>query len=216
MNKRNLRQHMADFYGDKSPSSEMADRLVALAEVDRGRIAPAEPVHGPDVVYRYPGRWLQGLVGVAASIALALSAVAYYKAQDAAADRLGVDARLARDIPRVGMTSVSNMGVPRLVAVKFQIDGCPLSAGIEPVFAELIENYAERPVMFARYDMTNAKSRCFSKSMATGLGFNWACEGAYQSGTILLIDRERREVLAKVTDGLELPMMVQTLDRALD
>ena len=210
MSRRDLRQHMADFYGDKSLSSGTTDRLVALAEVDRGRIAP-------DVVYRYPGRWLQGLVGVAASVALALSAAAYYKVQDSAAvDRLAVDSRMHGEIPRVGVTRVSHGGVPRLVAVKFQVDGCPLAARIEPVFAKLVESYAEKPVMFARYDMTNAKSRCFSRNMATGLGFHWACEGPYQSGTILLIDRKRREVLAKVTDGLELPEMVRTLDRALD
>lgn len=209
MSKRDLRQHMADFYGDKSLSSGTSDRLVALAEFDRGRFTS-------DVVYQYPGRWLQGLVGVAASIALALSAAAYYKVQDVAADRLAVDTRLAGEVPRVGMTTVSERGVPRFVAVKFQIDGCPLAARIEPVFVQLVENYAERPVMFARYDMTNAQSRCFSKNMAKGLGFNWACEGAFQSGTILLIDRKRREVLAKVTDGLELPEMVRTLDRALN
>lgn len=144
------------------------------------------------------------------------AAAAYYKVQDAAAvDRFPIGSQVAR-IPRVDVTRVSKGGVPRLVAVKFQVDGCPLAARIEPVFAELVESYAEKPVMFARYDMTNAKSRCFSKNMATGLGFNWACEGAFQSGTILLIDRERREVLAKLTDGLGLPEMVRTLNRALD
>lgn len=209
MNKRDMRQHMADFYADKSPSSEMADRLVALADVDRGRITPS-------VVYRYPGRWLQGLVGVAASVALVLSAVAYYTVQDTVVNRLAVDTQRVGAFPQVGATRVSDGSVPRLVAVKFQVDGCPRSARMEPVFTELVENYAERPVMFARYDMTNAKSRCFSKNMASGLGFEWACEGAFQSGTILLIDRERREVLAKVTDSLELPKMVQTLDRALE
>ncbi|MCH7592650.1 MAG: hypothetical protein IH989_07725 [Planctomycetes bacterium] len=130
MSRRDLRQHMADFYGDKSLSSGTTDRLVALAEVDRGRITP-------DVVYRYPGRWLQGLVGVAASVALALSAAAYYKVQEASVDRLPVGSQVAGGIPRVGLTTVSDGGVPRLVAVKFQVDGCARAARIEPVFAEL-------------------------------------------------------------------------------
>lgn len=217
MSKHDLRQHVADFYGDKSLSSPAVARLVSLAEADRGERVG-------EVIHRRRGRWLFSMIGVAAGVALTLLAAPLFRVQDdAARNPADIASLLVVEKDSTGGSELvngpSNSGhqlVPRLVAVNFQVDGCPAAARMEPVFTELVCKYADKRVMFARYDMTNEKSKRFSSNVATGLGINWACEGTCQSGTILLIDRERSKVLAKVTNGQNIPEMVRALDRALD
>ena len=77
MSNRDLREQMADFYGDKSMSPATADRLVSLAEADRGghALTPA----------KHPGRWLHGLVGLAAGIAITLLAAPLFNVKDGGA-----------------------------------------------------------------------------------------------------------------------------------
>ena len=209
MSNKDLRQHMTDFYDEKSVSPATVARLEALANADRG-------YGGPQVVQAYPGRWLQASVGLAASVALVLSAATFYQVQTL--DRTGANVEGAPrriTIPVVNGPLRAGTAVPRYVMVKFQIDGCPLAAGIEPAFCKLVEQYSERPVMLARYDMTNTASHRLSRNMATGLGIDWAYEGGFQSGTILLIDRKQCEVVCTMTSEEQLPDMVLKLDKAL-
>ncbi len=210
MSRQTLRQHLTEYYGNQPLSGATADRLRSLADVDRDSGAR-------EVVYRYPGRWLQITVGLAACIALVLSAASFY----AVRGRTHVDQFVGRDpigqrVPAVNRSFVSGVLSPRYVTVKFQIDGCPLAAGIEPTFVKLLEKYCERPVLFARYDMTDAKRQRLSQNQAVGLGIDWAYEGAFQSGTILLIDRKQGKILATCTNREQLPEMVSALDRALN
>lgn len=77
MSNRDLRQHMAEFYSDKSMSPEAVDRLVSLAEASRGDRTGR-------LVHRGPARLLYGVVGVAAGVAMTLLAVPLFNSQSGA------------------------------------------------------------------------------------------------------------------------------------
>ena len=104
---------------------------------------------------------------------------------------------------------------PKLVAVKFQIEGCPFAEAAEPVFAELKKKFGDRSVVFAKYDMTSKMTLTQSRNLACCLGINWIYEGPFQSGMIKLIDRECGKVLATLTDRSQMPDMEQALASAL-
>ncbi len=208
MSRGNLRDHLENFYGEKSLSPETAERLRALAAAD------TDPSHRT-ASHRQPVG-LNRLTGIAAGIALILSGASFYMVSSR--DAGGRKESIGR-IP-VGGQVVNHRGFAdaaeaRYVAVKFQIDGCPRAAEVEPAFCEMVDKLGDKPVMFGRYDMTNAVNRRLSHDWACVMGIDWACQGAAQSGTILLLDRKTGDVVGKLTDRQQLPEMMRTLDQAM-
>lgn len=209
MTRGSTKDHISGYYTGESLSPEITRRLAALAEIDR---------LGESVVPVAPGRslWPLRLFGVAASIALILSSVSLYVVYRRVSDipLLDQDAIAnTMESTRNGLTHVAT--APRLVAMKFQIEGCPLAASTEPAFVQLVNKYCEQPVMFVRYDMTNEQSQRFSRNTAASLGVDWAYRGAAQSGTILLIDRATGRTLATLTNCEQLGVMDRTIEQAL-
>lgn len=202
MSTRNLSEHLTRLYAEKSLPSETASRLEELAGVDL-QDAPRRKA------YRAPGRWPQRLTSLAASVALLLSISSLYMVQTRNA------AIPVVELPLTVPPDAGASDIPALVMVKFQIDGCPLAAAVEPAFAALLRKYANEPgVVFARCDITETTLRQ-SCALAACLGVDWAYEGPHQSGMIKLIDRERGEVLATLTDQEQMPELETVLARAL-
>lgn len=208
----NLRQHLEEFYSGESPPAETVDRLRHLAHAD------ATGVHLES--HRGQGAWWSpSMTGMAASLAMILSAASFYvvitRTTPSSQPRIVRTGGSDWPVPITNASMNHPQDMPNLVAVKFQIDGCPMAAAVEPVFCELIKKFSDKQVFFARYDMSDSVNRRLSANLASGLGINWACQGASQSGTILLIDRNSCEVVAKLTNRQGLPHMVATLDRMI-
>ena len=104
---------------------------------------------------------------------------------------------------------------PRLVLVKFHMDGCPFSAETAPAFTELFDKYGNRAIVFAKYDMTDEDALKHSGMLARDLGIGWTYKGQFQSGLIEVVDRERGEIVATLSRRDELPQMERVLDRVL-
>ena len=207
MNRRTLKDHLTQHYAGMSLPSQTADRLSALAEVDLG--TPDAPR-----AMRHADLWWPRLTAIAAGIAVIVSGAALYVAKTQVR-RPGSDRSIAGDpIEITPPDQQSGEVVPRLVAVKFQADGCPFAAAVEPVFLELAEKYCGKPIIFTRFDLTNEAKRQQSRNLACGLGIEGICEGPYQSGMIKLIDRQNGEVLATLTKREQLPEMEDMLARA--
>lgn len=205
MNRHNLRDCLTDFYAERSLPSSTAHRLKALANVDLGA---ASRTFAP----RFPARWAYFLGGFMSSVALIVSAVLLYVVAYGLPRNPLPDSRELMPISPSRNLAVSEEDiVPRFVTVKFQIQGCPLADAVEPLFTELVEKYGDKPVIFARFDLTDEASLRQSHSLTLGLGIDWIYEGPYQSGMIKLIDRYRDVVLVTVTDREQLPQMENAL-----
>lgn len=211
MIRQNLREHLAGYYGGKSISPETANRLQLLAQVD-------EQGHRHVPTSHIPPRWLQPAFAAAACMALVMSSVSLYLIQKGDGQGDNLEYLLTNPVSHrnVGASmQFANHPTPNLVAVKYQIQGCPLAAECEPVFVGLVDKFGEQPVIFCRYDMTNQTTRAQSHNLASVLGVDWAYEGPRQSGTILLIDRESRKVLARLTEPRQIAQLEEAIICAL-
>lgn len=209
MSRHNLRDCLTDFYAERSLPSSTAHRLQALANVD---LEAASRTFAP----RFPARWAYVLVGFTSSVALIVSAVSLYLVAFGFQRIPVTDSGELMPVSHPVNLAVGKQDtVPRFVTVKFQIQGCPLSDAVEPLFTELVEKYGDKPVIFARFDFTDEASLRQSHSLTLGLGIDWIYEGAYQSGMIKLIDRYRDVVLVTVTDREQLPQMEDALALAV-
>jgi thiol-disulfide isomerase/thioredoxin len=203
-----LKDQLTQHYARESLPADAAHRLQALADADQGHPDPA-------LADRHSGDWWSRMSALAAGIAVILSGTVLFVVitQEPLRQVAGRDGLTSatRDVSTNGS---ANGVVPRLVAVKFQAEGCPLAAAIEPVFKKLADKYCDKPVVFARLDVTDDASLKQSRNLACGLGIDWVYEGAYRSGMIKLVDREHHQVLATVTDREQLPDMENMLARA--
>jgi thiol-disulfide isomerase/thioredoxin len=205
MSTRTLKDHLVEHYGGMDLPPQVVRRLGALADAE----GEADVSH--KLALR--SRWTP--VGVAVCIVLLATSVGLQVYQIARRPAALLVQRPAEPVSGWRAEPVDSGGAPRLVAVKFHIDGCPYAAETAPLFAALIDKYAEKPVVFAKYDMTTPARMAQSKNLARALGVEWLYEGAYQSGMIELVDRESGQVLAKVTKRNELETIEQALDQAL-
>lgn len=96
--------------------------------------------------------------------------------------------------------------IPNLVAVRYHADWCPKRSTAAYIYGKLQAKYAHRPVHFVTLDISNDETRREGFKTATALGIDWIAPdmeifvGGLAS-VIKLVDRERREVLATVTQN---------------
>lgn len=86
----------------------------------------------------------------------------------------------------------------RLVAVSVRVDFCPRCIELAPIFDELMNRYMDDPVLFVTLDVTDQTRRGQAVETASTLDIEYAFAQRYEFGTIRLIDRRDRAVLAVV------------------
>lgn len=209
MSEKNLRDHLTGFYAGQSLPADKAAWLKTLAQVDTaGAQAPG--------LRRGRRRFSRTLYGLAACAAVLLLATAYYVSQDRRApDGLAGNQRSTGADDPTRSPSVGATAFPKLVAVKVHADWCARSPTIAPIFTELTEKYGNQPVLFVTFDITDEKKRRQARYLASSLGIAWVYDESFESGTIMLIDREKSELLAILTDSEQAPRMVSALASAL-
>lgn len=209
MSEKNLRDHLVGFYAGQSLPSDKAAWLRTLAQVDTAGAPGPGLGHGV-------GRLSKMLYGLAACAAVLLLATAYYVSQDRRApDGLADKRRSSGADDTTQSASVGATAFPKLVVVKVHADWCARSPMIAPIFTELTEKYGNQPVLFVTFDITDEKKRRQARYLASSLGIGWVHDESFESGTIMLIDREKSEFLAILTDLEEVPRMENALASAL-
>ena len=208
MSRRTLKDHLTQHYAGESLPSNTASRLQALANTDLGRSDPVK-------LNRDAGGWWLRFSALAAGFAVIVSGTVLYVVLRQAPGRpIAGGTRQNQAASPLHPNGHEGAVVPMLVAVKFQAEGCPYAAAVEPVFRELADKYGDKPIVFAKFDMTSQSTLHQSRNLACVLGIDWIYEGPHQSGMIKLVDRQRREVLATLTDREQMPEMENMLARA--
>jgi len=210
VNRRNLQEHLSRYYAERSLAPDKTERLLALAQADRATIAP------PD---RDSARWsTRSMLGVAASAAIIASGLTMMATEPNRPRPSGQQAVLAGGAggkPQKSHTIGSYTHTPRLVAVKFQVDGCPLSEAVEPRFVEMEKRFGEREVLFCRLNITTATKQQQSRYLAETLGIDCVYDGPCRSGTLMLVDREKDELVAVATNATEVARWESALAQAV-
>lgn len=210
MNRRNLQEHLSCYYADHSLAPGKTERLLALAQADVG--IPATP---DGRTARWSTRSMLGLAASVAIIASGLTVLAMQPNRTAPSDQPSVLVGGPPNEPKETGAFGLDSPTPRLVAVKFQVDGCPLSEAVEARFVEMRERFGERDVLFCRLNITTTTRQQQSRYLAETLGIDCVYGGPCRSGTLMLVDRKKEELVAVATNATEVAEWESALARAL-
>ncbi|HXV78074.1 MAG TPA: thioredoxin family protein [Candidatus Polarisedimenticolaceae bacterium] len=105
--------------------------------------------------------------------------------------------------------------LPRLVAVQIRADWCARTPEVGPVFARLVSQYGGEPILFVTVDISDDARREQAALLTANLGIPEALEAPFESGMIKLLDRDRRRLLAAVTDPAQLEQFETRIAEAL-
>jgi len=106
-------------------------------------------------------------------------------------------------------------GAARLLLMRVYADWCPRSPRLSPAYERLVEEYKQEPLLIVSFDVTDAANRRQAGYMAHSLGVLKLLGHKWEPSTILLIDREKGEILEIIREVEERPRMEQALALAL-
>ncbi len=206
MNRQTPGKHFASFYRGKTVPAETAARLkaLALADLQRSGEVGVKPRRGP--LTKSKRLLLAGVLALLPASAwflwtASLSVTSPGPTKPAEASEMQAESPAS-----------DAAAIPNLVAVRYHADWCPKRSTAAYIYGKLQTKYAHRPVHFVTLDISNDETRREGIKTATALGIDWiapdmeilksAGPSPYVGGlasVIKLVDRERREVLATVT-----------------
>lgn len=206
MSERDLKQCLSHFYAEKSLPAQRAARLSALASA--GVWAGARATSGP--------RWTVVIGSLVVCVFVTALLTAYIMGPSDMTEAL-VTKSTQIDSPRFGKTNRAPLSesAPRLVAVNFRADWCTACPKMAPVYDRLVECYREQSVLFVVFDLTDDGTRKQAELLASSLGIDWLCGDSVRTGTIKLVDRQDRRVLASATKPDEVNQILAKLDGCL-
>jgi thiol-disulfide isomerase/thioredoxin len=209
MSKKTLRDHLVGFYGAKSLAPEAEARLRRLAEVD---LVPVQAISSMPVANHRPRIWY----GLAACAAIVILGLGYQLNQAGNSPGPMVASSQSGGLEGASKSPLIDASLqPTLVAVKLHADWCARSPTVAPIFAQLTEKYKNQPVLFVTLDVTDDTRRRQARYLASTLGIEAVFNKPYETGMLKLIDRQRGEVLAIVTDSEQVPLLEGALAQAL-
>ena len=103
---------------------------------------------------------------------------------------------------------------PGLIAVQIHADWCARSPEVAPIFADLLTEYGNEPVLFVTLDITDDVRRGQAELLVESLGIPQAFDQPFESGMIKLIDRRNDTLLASITgrdDSAEFELVLAKL-----
>jgi len=203
VNRRNLQDHLASYYADRTLAPDKTARLLALAQSDMAGGAASN-------VARI-GWSTRSVLALAATVAITASGLTVWTMSP----NPPAASRLTGGTPNQRSSDPTKPDLPRLVAVKFQADGCPVAKAVEPKFVEAEHRFGTRDVLFCRLDITTTTAQQQSRYLAESLGIDCVYGFPCRSGTLMLVDRKQDKVLAMATDVSEVPQWESALAQAV-
>ena len=192
-----LKSLLSDHYKDQSLPEGTANRLQTLTLADLG----VSPIRRGGM-----RPWIRGLI--ASGLVLLV-----FSAGFAVSQVTGALGGLGSSDNAEGIALVEH---PDLVAVNIEADWCLRSPIIAPLFAELVHEYGDRPILFVTMDITDDQARQQSQYLASNLEISGVFDAPFESGMIKLIDRSQGKILATLTSETQASMMEGLLAEALN
>lgn len=106
-------------------------------------------------------------------------------------------------------------GAARLLLMRVYAEWCPRSPRLAPAYEKLVELYRNEPLLIVSFDVTDAAKRRQAGYMAHSLGVLKLLGHKWEPSTILLIDREKGEIVRTIRDVEERPLIEHALAQAL-
>ena len=103
----------------------------------------------------------------------------------------------------------------QLVAVRLHADWCNRCPQIVPVFERVHREYGMKPVLLVTLDLTDDVHRRQAEQLADAIGIMWVLDQGFNTGTIALVDREAKEILAVLTDPADWPLLASAFGKNL-
>jgi len=208
VSRRTLEDHLSSYYADKTLPPQTAEHLSALARV------------GPDAApHRATRTWSTGSVLALAACVTAVSVIGtrlMVAPPASSRNAAEVPSRMVGGDPGAKSPDhPADAERPRLVAVKFEVAGCPNSMATERTFAKLEQEYGDQCVLFTRLDISDKTKSQQSKYLTHLLGIDCVYDGACQSGTLMLVDRKKAALLAVASSPQQVPKWESALAAAV-
>lgn len=119
--------------------------------------------------------------------------------------------------PEPRADSADSADTPRVLALRFWHDTCPACREIGPRYDTVSSEFATGSILFVTFDMTTGESRQQAKLLASALGLADLYEDRFgDTGYVLLVDVETREVLGELTTADSLASMRRRLAAAVE
>ena len=103
-----------------------------------------------------------------------------------------------------------------VVAVKFWHRTCPACREIDPRYAEVRDDFEEKPVLFVTFDMSTDETRAQSQMLAESLGIGDLYRDNFGvTGFVVLVDAESRSEVGRLTTQHDQGAMKDIINAAL-
>lgn len=104
---------------------------------------------------------------------------------------------------------------PKLMVLKMHADWCATCKAMGPVFEDLTKKLAEKPVLFAKFDLTDKGTKNQAIQLAASLGIMQVARENQATGFILIVDPVTKTVIQKLTKDDNLEAMISAIEARL-
>ena len=104
---------------------------------------------------------------------------------------------------------------PQVITAIFHADWCGTCKKMGPAVMDTQARYADKPVLFVKFDLTNKKTTNQSALLASALGIGDTFKANQKTGFALLLDGKTKEVVGKLTVDQSAQQMGATIDNRL-
>jgi len=117
----------------------------------------------------------------------------------------------------LGFTLVASVAFagPKIIVANFFADWCAVCKAMAPSFVDVKKMYEEENILFVQFDKTNRTTSHQARLLAQSLGIEKAYSDHSNTGFILLIDANSKEVVGELSLGQTVTDMADTLDDVL-
>jgi thiol-disulfide isomerase/thioredoxin len=104
---------------------------------------------------------------------------------------------------------------PKLYAVVFHADWCPVCKAMKPSLTQLKEDLKNKPVRFVSFDFTSDATKANTKQVARDLGLQKILAGNNGTGFVILVNPETEMEVGRLTRRQDEKEMLATVEKHL-